>query len=68
MFCQQVVFVLLVPSLLKQVWSKLLTTCDKPDSNNQNCYMVVLRTLIQSCYNKIVTWLTTQGYNNIAIS
>ena len=27
--CQQVVFALLVPSLLQQVWNKLLRTCNK---------------------------------------
>ncbi len=29
--CQQVVFALLVPMLLQQVWNKLLTTCNKLD-------------------------------------
>ena len=29
--CQEVVFALLVPMLLQQVWYKLLTTCSKFD-------------------------------------
>jgi hypothetical protein len=29
--CQQVVFALLVPGLLEQVWNKLLTICNKLD-------------------------------------
>jgi hypothetical protein len=32
------------------------------------CYKVVLTSLIQSWYNKILTSLTTQGCNNIVIS
>ena len=41
--CQQVVFALLVPSLLQQVWNKLLTTCNKLET---------LSDLLQGCSNK----------------
>ena len=49
--CQQVVFARLVPSLLQQVWNKLLTTCNKLDG--------IIRP-VTSCSNKSATIMIKQ--------
>ena len=43
--CQQVVFALLVPMLLQQVWNKLLTTSYKLDG-------IIRLATVQGCSNK----------------
>ena len=51
--------------LFQQVCNKLLTTCNEAWWNYQNCYKVVLTSLIRSWYNKDITSLSTQGCNNL---
>ena len=49
--CQQVVFALFVPSLLQQIWNKLLTTCNKLDG----IIRLVTRLFLQVCYSHDTT-------------
>jgi hypothetical protein len=51
--------------LFQQVCNKLLTTCNEAWWNYQNCYKVVLTSLIRSWYNKDITRLSTEGCNNL---
>ena len=63
--CQQVVFALLVPRLLEQVWNKLLTTCKKLDGiirlvTNlfwQVWYSHDITRMLQGWWHKVVTIL-----------